>query len=425
MAKNAAVWLPRIIFAIALVGVFLVTDMYLEKTFGKGCFSPAAATELSCDEVFESDAGTFLGVSNVVMGFLFYLLVVGLRYAHAAANPAQREMIRKASFAVVSVGFLYSAYLTYYQYFSPELADVAPCRLCLASALTATILFFLHLVEHRRSNNSTTSRGSIALRPFVAMAALALVAIVADVAYAKGVFGGSDAVAEEIETPGSTDPALGTPEDETPVVEITDPAIQCTYDPDFETVTGIDAFLDGPYLGDADAPVAVAKVFDPNCPHCKTLHAALSEIAEANTAKARFYYVPYPIWEHSFGQVQALRMAAGQGKFFPMLQLMFDRQQPEGLTLDQVVEVAAAVGMDGPTFREQIQDQGASQPLLADIMSDRLALADIIGDAEGRVSVPKLMVDGRMIQPTYASYSPTCLTYFIDQAYSARTGGAQ
>ncbi len=419
MAKNAAVWLPRIIFGIALVGVFLVTDMYLEQTFGRGCFSPEAANELTCDDVFESGAGTFLGISNVLMGFLYYLLLAGLRYAYAAVKPPQRENVRKASFAVVTLGFLYSAYLTYYQYFSAELADVAPCKLCLASALTTTILFILHIVEHRRSSGPTGSRTSFAMKPFIAMAVIAAVAVLADVAYAKGLFGGEPAAVAD-RTGFPSDSSLTTPQiDPATQIIISDPALQCTYDPEYETIEGLEAFMDGPYLGDADAPVRVVKVFDPNCPHCKDLHETLDLVAADRADKARIYYVAYPIWEHSFGQIQALRMAAGQGKFYPMLDLMFDRQQPQGLTLDQVVEIATAVGMDGTAFRSQIEDQAASQPLLADIMADRLAMAAIIANAEGGVSVPKLIIDNRMIQPTYESYSRDCLAYFIDQAYEA------
>lgn len=424
MVKKSAVWLPRIIFGFALLGVFLVAEMYLEETFGRGCFSPDATNELTCDDVFESGAGTFFGISNVLMGILYYLLLAALRFGYAAVKPPQRETVRKASFALVSIGFLYSAYLTYYQYFSAELADVDPCKLCLASALTTTILFILHIVEHRKKSTTSTSRGTVSLKPFFIMAALTAVIILGGFANAKGLFGGdSGPTTAEVNENGS-DPALNGPEtNPAPQIEITNPATQCTYDPAYETLAGLEPFMDGPYLGDADGPVRVMKVFDPNCPHCKDLHETLEQVAETIGEKARFYYVPYPIWEHSFGQVQALRMAAGQGKFYQMLNLMFARQQPQGLTLDQVVEIASEVGMDGPGFREQLNNRAASQPILADMMSDRLALAEIISDEEGRVSVPKLIVDNRLVQATYESYSPECLTYFVDQAYAARTGG--
>ncbi len=423
MVKKSAVWLPRIIFGFALLGVFLVTEMYLEETFGRGCFSPDAANELTCDDVFESGAGTFFGISNVLMGFLYYILLAGLRFAYAAVKPAQRETIRKASFGLVSIGFVYSAYLTYYQYFSAELADVDPCKLCLASALTTTILFILHIVEHRKKAAPSTARGTVSLKPYIIMTALTGVIILGGVANAKGLFGGEPGPATA-EVTENGDPVEGTEEvNPATQIEITNPAVQCTYDPVYEPFTGLEAFMDGPYLGEADAPVRVMKVFDPNCPHCKDLHATLEQVAETSGDKARFYYIPYPLWEHSFGQVQALRMAAGQGKFFPMLDLMFARQQPQGLTLDQVIEIASEVGIDGPGFRAQLNDQAASQPILADIMSDRLALQGIIGDAEGRVSVPKLIIDNRMIQPTYDSYSPDCIAYFIDQAQAGPTGG--
>ncbi|MCH7977005.1 MAG: vitamin K epoxide reductase family protein [Bacteroidetes bacterium] len=241
MAKNTAVWLPRIIFGLALLGVFLVTDMYLQEAFGRGCFSPEAANELTCDEVFESGAGTFFGISNVLMGLLFYLVLAALRFGHAVVNPPRRETVRKASFALVTMGFLYSVYLTGYQFISPELKAVALCKLCLGSALTTTVLFILHIVEHRRTTTSTASRGSLALKPFIAMAALAAVLIVADVAYAKGMFGGEPASASEGATENTNDLALnGQETNPAAQIEITDPAMQCTYDPEYETLDGIE-----------------------------------------------------------------------------------------------------------------------------------------------------------------------------------------
>ncbi|MDX1439222.1 MAG: vitamin K epoxide reductase family protein [Rubricoccaceae bacterium] len=412
MATNSSRWLIRIIFAVALAGLFLVTEMYLQKTYGRGCFSPEAANELTCDEVFESGAGTFLGVSNVIWGMVFYLVMVGLRFVYVYT---QKDQFRKVAFGAAAVGFLYSGYLTYYQYFSDELALVAPCKLCLWSAAIVTILLVLHIMEHNMTRKAPPPKAAFSMKPIVIMAVIAGLAIAGDVAFAKGWFGGEDDVAD---TPGAAEQAeLAANQPQAPQVNIENPAAQCTYDPDVEPFTdAIDNFTDGPYMGSADAPVRIIKFFDPNCPHCKTLHGTLSSLYEPLGDRARFYYVPYPLWQHSFGQVQALYMAQREGKFFEMLDLMFARQQPNGLSLDQVVEIAGDIGMDTAAFRSQLENRSASQVLLAQIMEDRQEAGDVIATADGSVSVPKLSIEGRIVSATYDSYSPDCITYFVDQA---------
>lgn len=420
MATTAARWLPRIIFAVALFGALLVTDMFLQERFGRGCFGETqTAGEVGCAEVYQSAAGTFLGVSNLVWGFLFYLAVAVLRFLYATAAPERRERFRLASFGVVGFGFLYSAYLTIYQATAPELADVPLCTFCLASAATAALLFILHLVEHVRLKGTPPPRTALSARPFALMAAVAFLLGAADVTVASGALGGGDDAPATAQNSDATDPLVPPTTPPTPVVSVTDPAAQCSYDSTFAPIPNFDRFAQGPYLGSADAPVRVVEFFDPNCPHCKDLHAALEEVLETHGDQARFYLFPYPLWDYSFGQVQALRLAARQGKFYPMLDLMFARQQPGGLTLDQVVEIAGAVGLDREGFRAQLNDQQGTQDVIAEIMADRVAAGEAIANAEGRISVPKLAVDGRIVSATYESYSPECLRYFIEEAAGA------
>lgn len=411
MATNSTRWLIRIIFAVALAGLFLVTEMYVQKTYGRGCFSPEAANELTCEQVFESSAGTFLGLSNVIWGFVFYLGIAVLRFGYVASKNG---LFRKLSFAGTAFGFLYSGYLTYYQYFG-DLALVDPCKLCLWSAAIATVLFILHIVEHNSVKKSPPSQASFAMKPIAIIAVIGGLLILGDVAYGKGWIGGSSSDAD------STEQVPNQVEQQTPQIEVTNPAVECTYDENIEPFADrIDNFTDGPYMGSAEAPVRVIKFFDPNCPHCKTLHATLSTLHEPLGEQARFYYVPYPLWQHSFGQVQALNMAQREGKFFEMLDLMFERQQPNGLTLDQVVEISGDIGMDAEAFRTQMEDRGATQLQLAEIMEYREAVGNVIATADGSVSVPKLSIEGRIVSATYAAYSADCITYFIEQAAAAQ-----
>ena len=422
--------LSRVIFGLALFGLLVVIHLHFQAKFGfdRGClgFTNPAET-VGCAEVVTSGAGMFLGVSNVIWGGLFYFLVAALRFLYGTAQPASRERLRLASFATVGAGFLYAMYLTGYQFFSPELADVEACVLCLISASIVTLLLILHVVEHMQLRENAGHKLAYATKPFAVLAGVFLVLIAADVVFAGRLLEPPQAQTAE------NNPAGFLPEDTQPVnlplsqqqlppvVNITDPATQCHYDENQSGIKDLSAFLTGAYQGEADAPVRVVEFFDPNCPHCKDLSEDVEAVAAAMGDKARFYYVPFPLRETSFGQVVALRLAEREGKFLALMEAMFQHQDATwGMTLDEVVEAANEAGMDGAGLRTSLEDVDALRPILDQIMIDRVAATDIIADAQGRTSVPKLFIDGKLVEATYDSYSQACLTYFINEAYGTR-----
>ena len=426
-AKHPAGVLPRVIFALALFGVLVVTHLWLQKSadFAYGCSGVADVTvtnlaetmreEPGCASVTNSVYASFLGVSNIVWGLLFYLVVAGLHLGYAATG---NDRLRLASFAFVGLGFAYTLYLVYLQ----AAVIGAFCVLCMLSALTVTLLLILHAMEHARLRRTAAPEraASPALKPFALVAAVFAVLLVADVVVAQQRQDDTPAVADAAVAPPTTDEPAATP-----TITISDPALQCTYDPALEPVADFDRFTEGPYLGDAAAPVRVVEVFDPNCPHCKDLGETLHSVIEQNRDKARFYFQPFPLRDNSFGQVAALYLAAEQGRFFELMEAMFARQdQMWGMTLDEVVASANDAGMDGEALRARLDDQAGLQPLLANIMDDRVAAIEAVGTEDG-VSVPKLIIEGRVVAPTYESYSADCISYFIEQAAAERTGATQ
>jgi protein-disulfide isomerase len=400
-AKHPAGVLPRVIFGLALFGVLVVTHLWLQKAagFAYGCagvedlsvtnLAETMREEPGCATVTNSVYATFIGVSNLVWGLLFYGAVALLRLAHAATGD---DRLRLASLGLVTV----------------------------------TLLLILHVMEHLRLRRpAATPAGApvraagaaFALQPFALVAAVFAVVLVADVVVAKQRDAAAPPAAET--SPADAPPAA---EEAPPALEISDPAVQCTYDPAHENVAVFDRFTDGPYRGSADATVRVVELFDPNCPHCKELGETLHGVIEAEGERARFYFQPFPLRDNSFGQVAALYLAEEQGRFFELMGELFARQNPTqwGMTLDQIVEAAEAAGMDGAVVRARLSDEAAMQPLLARILEDRVAAVEALGDGEG-ISVPKLMIDGRLIASTYESYSPDCLSYFIEQAAAGET----
>ena len=414
--------LRRIIVGVALLGVLVVAHLALQKAngFANGCtgfgdvaFTPGAVgaggTEAGCATVTEGAYATFLGVSNLVWGALFYLVVVGLRLAYAATAD---NRLRLASAGVVGVGLLYTAYLVYLQ----AAVIGSFCVLCMTSAALVLTLAALHVLEHRRLQTGLVAAprrpaaanrsGAVALRPYVPLLGLFLVLLAADVGLAS----------RAPDPEGGPVPPLGTRQ----AAALPSTAGECTFDPNIGPVADLAPFTDGPFKGSADASVRVVKVFDPNCPHCKDLSEVVDAAALELGDRARFYYVPYPLRQSSLGQVVALKLAAREGRFFELTEEMFARQdQTWGMTLPEIVSSVEAVGMDGAAFQATLEDEARLRPILDEIEAEAQAVQAAFATPDGGMSVPKLAVEGNVVASTYASYSARCLAQFIAEARPA------
>ncbi|MDX1530026.1 MAG: vitamin K epoxide reductase family protein [Rhodothermales bacterium] len=406
---------PRLnlpIFLLALVGVLVVVHLWIqvERGFTHGClgFSAPTGEIAECSEVVSSDAGSVLGFSNVFLGLAFYLGIAVLRFGAAAVRGPLAQRLRYASTAVVSVGFLYAAWLLVYQ------AAVLDryCVLCLISAGVTATLFALHLVELRKKPREVEA--ALPLKPY-AIAAAVLVAVAgADVVFNSDAAEAAPVPVETAQAPERAEPAG-------PVGPATVDPSQCHADPTMNRLANVNQLLDDDvYLGAENAPVRVVKIFDPNCPHCKTLHGVLDGTLAEIDEQARVYYQPYPIWDFSFPQVQALYIAREEGKYFDMLELQFEaqqelaalrRQDPRGgLVLDRLAEMADQLGMDGEALRRDVQNR----KYVGSILQEKQLMAET-----GIPSVPKLFIDGEAMVNTAQSWSTACISQLVAAEYEA------
>ena len=203
-----------------------------------------------------------------------------------------------------------------------------------------------------------------------------------------------------------------------PTPRIQDVTGACTYDPAFEPIADMTPFTQGPVKGDPDAAVQVVKVFDPNCPHCRQLSETLDAFIADNGDDVAYYYVAYPLRQQSLGQIVALKMAEEQSDelFFELMHAMFQRQdQTWGMTLPEIRETVESVGMDGQAFEETLTDPETLRPYLEEIEATANAVNGAFAREDGGISVPKLAVNGRVVESTYASYSERCLSEFVAQ----------
>lgn len=419
--------LARVVFALALFGILAVTHLALQvqSGFANGCTGletvdlavvDAAPTVSDCAAVATGEYKDFLGVSNILWGLGFYIIVAMLRLGYGIMGD---DRLRLAAFGVVGVGFLYTLRLVYLQ----AVVIGSFCILCMVSAVTVTALLALHLWEHRKLQSGTRHSApppttSASLRPYAAIAGVFAILLAADIALAGGeapeASGGDEAVASGAgneanpNTPTSIEPPLPN---------------GCAFDLQFPPVADLSAFVDNPSEGTGS--VTVVEIFDPNCPHCRDLHEALRPVKEANQNTATFYAVPFPLRQQSVGQAAALSWAQMQSEqaFFNLQEELFRRQDATwGMTMEELRVAANAVDLDGPSLIATLQNEEQAEPVLARVRANSEAVqAALARPGNPGISVPKLIVNGRVIAGTNEAYSERCLNQFIADASAPAT----
>ena len=428
--------LRRIIVGVALLGVLVVAHLALQKAlngFAYGCSGlagdvgtldlTAGPVEGGCAGVTSGPYSTFLGVSNILWGFFFYGLITALRFGYAATA---NDRLRLASFGAVGVGMLYTAYLVYLQ----AAVIQSFCALCMTSAVLVTLLLILHVIEHRkvgspapasRPGAAASATGLAALRPYAPIVGLFVILLGADVVLAQRGGAAAEPTGEKI----PLNQLAAASAQAGAQLDPENTAGECTYDANYQPLANFDAFTDGLSEGPADAAAKVVEVFDPNCPHCAALGRSIDAVVAESPEAAEYFYVPYPLRETSLGQVVALKMAEAEGKFFELKNEMFRRQDTSwGMTLPELVSTVEAVGMDGAAFEQTLKDQDALQPFLDAVQEDVDAVNAAFAGPDGGLSVPKLAINGRVIAPTNASYSPRCIQEFIAGTVGEAAEGA-
>lgn len=399
----------RLFFVVALLGVLVTAHFNLTASTGfeQECLFGAfeSQTEVfGCQAALESAVGRPLGVSNAVWGMLFYLLVAGLCVAVVFGGEARRLLWKRARGALVGFGFLYSAFLTVYQF----VAMPARCPLCLISALLVAVLLGVQLLYLYQPLDHSTRimKATKKVREgafYGVLAALALLFLSADAVY----FNNLDTLVEPA-VAQTTQPASN--EVAQPAAD-TDAAGQsagaCGYDLQKAPVPNLNVLIGErtPSVGNPDAAVTLIEFFDPNCPHCRALHPVMASVMEEHTDQVRFVYKPIwlPQFPYSVQQNAVLFAAAEAGKFREMLDLQFEGQQRGGLSMDQLKEMALEVGMDPDAMLERIE---------AGHYDDLINTGNQKAIDAGVTGVPSVIINGLFIARN--SRTEACLNQLIE-----------
>ena len=165
-----------------------------------------------------------------------------------------------------------------------------------------------------------------------------------------------------------------------------------------------------PYLGDMESSVTVIEFFNPNCPHCATFHPVMKQVVGDMGAHARFFLIPFPLWQYSLVQTEALYVAAQEGKYFDMLDAQYLHQKQGGMSMDEVTVLAGDIGLETAVFRQRLE-QGLNQRM---ILERRQQIAEM-----GVRGTPSVMINGQL--GAGDSLARICLNQLIaDEAKKAQ-----
>jgi protein-disulfide isomerase len=137
--------------------------------------------------------------------------------------------------------------------------------------------------------------------------------------------------------------------------------------------------------GVADAPVTVVEYGDYECPYCAAAAPVLSQLVDESEGRVRLVFRNFPLADrHPYALTAALaaEAAGAQGAFWPMHDLLFQRQ--DRLTDGALRGYAESLGLDGDLV------VGES----AQAFGDRVEADFAEGLAAGVEGTPTLFVDG-------------------------------
>ena len=134
---------PWLILLLGFLG--FIDTLYLTYEHFTG--TPVNCSILSgCDKVLTSSYSTILGIPLALIGTLYYILILAT-IANYLRNRNETRI--KYLFGLVGLGFIFSLFLVYLQFFVLK----ALCLYCLISAASSTLIFILtsvYLVKLKR-----------------------------------------------------------------------------------------------------------------------------------------------------------------------------------------------------------------------------------------------------------------------------------
>ena len=364
----------KLIFIFSTLGILTTIHLYImnERGFDQGCFGFETTQQLEdtfdCESVIDEGL-TIFGMSNIFWGFSFYLTITILGLIPSLTNNRQKFKYYKYRSYLIFIGFCYSIFLAYQQYFILN----EYCALCLLSGLISTILFILSILNKNNLKNQQNVRP---LKNFyISILFILLIIAGLDIYYFNFI--------NKKKIPNLDSNSL--------VKKNKPEKIECKFNKDKLFVKNyIDLISDIDIkFGNQNSKNIIIEIFDPNCKHCKSLHEEMNNIISSYQDDAYIIIKPNPLWNKSLQQIQALFISAEYGKFKEMLDEQFKRQKPgKGLNLEEIKEIATLIGLDSEVIIKRIK----RADFLNHIIQENKKLKEL-----GINSAPTLLLNGKTI----------------------------
>jgi len=158
-------------------------------------------------------------------------------------------------------------------------------------------------------------------------------------------------------------------------------------------------------LGPSHAPVTVVEYGDFECPNCKQAAPAMKLLLGRFAGRVRLVWRNFPLEEvhpHALDAALAAEVAAGQGKFWPMHDLLFDNQRQ--LKRPQLRGYAERLELDLRRYDAEMDDTVYLQRVREDIESGR---------ASGVRATPTFFLNGVIQDVSFG------LEHFFDRVEAA------
>ena len=112
---------------------------------------------------------------------------------------------------------------------------------------------------------------------------------------------------------------------------------------------------DSPFLGKADAKVAIVEWSDFQCPYCARATPLLTEVQKKYPNDVKIIFKHFPLSFHQAARPAAIASVAAQeqGKFWEMHDALFENQR--SLTAGNMEEIAEKAGLDMDRFRKDME----------------------------------------------------------------------
>jgi protein-disulfide isomerase len=159
----------------------------------------------------------------------------------------------------------------------------------------------------------------------------------------------------------------------------------------FELTAPID--LTDHVLGEPHAPVELVEFGDFECPNCKQAAPAVKLLLERFPGRIRFAFRHFPLEEvhpHALAAAESAEIAAAQGKFWPMYDLLFEHQQH--LRGNNLRSYAERLQLDMARYAAELDDH---------IYLQRIREHAAIGRSSGVRGTPTFFINRRLQDVSY------------------------